>query len=464
MTDNSIALKSLNLLNEDQTPCTIESLFTLETAVRTLIVISAYIDVETIDAIVKFLRKNKDRRAYPTLRIYIDYSASNYTTLPDRADGLRRCAARIAKFCSEDSGIYLVRTGNLFHTKCYLIRGNQSQKLIVGSLNATQNGLSKNEELVLVGQSALDSDSYVSHLAVWLTEKYLPRLNAISDVVAEGDEVYHFPTTMRQLLLDGWLYYERREQDPFRFPLRLPEEILEQDASIHPLLPAKLTDGISVMKLIQAPTGAGGLGKGLPRQGSRRHSWKRYCIETCYGYWSPDYFGEELDRVVMERAKSRLPYFKAARDILNKQQLQLARLFESFAQDLNNRIRESYPELSWEAFDDGILVDAWSEWYARLLKKLGNDEQFDRIVSGLTWTTVPDIWNDPIALEELETSFFNSLKYYWSKCYSKRSSCLPAARIAANLDVDNDMDHDRLRRKIELWAKKHRDRSIFSEE
>ena len=463
MATPSFRLKSLNLLKEDEA-ASIASIFHVAGAVRTVVAISAYVDIATIDAIVDFVRDSRDNRGKPTLKIYTDYSASNYTTLPERNAELQRCTARIAKFCSAASGIYLVRTGSLFHTKLYLIRSNREQKLILGSMNATENGLNKNEELVLVGESGLGSHSQIGQLATWVLDQYLPRLEEVSDRIAKDDEIYHFPTSMRQLLMDGWLYYERREQDPFRFSLRLPEELLDLDSSIHPLLPARLVDGISVMTLMEAPVSSGGLGAKLPAKGSRRQSWKRFCVETCYGHWSPNVFDEDLTDVLEERAKARRPYFETARTILKRKKNELRSLFESFCKDLKRQIDENYPELSWQAFEDGILSKAWVDWYDRLLAKLDNPEQFDRIVSGLTWTAVPDVWNDPVAKDELEASFFDSLKYYWSKSYAKRTSCLPAARIAANLHADRDTTHNQLKKKIETWAKNNRNRSIFSEE
>lgn len=66
-------LQSLNLLKT--APRNIPELLDIDGAIRSILVISAYIDMDTIDAIVKHLHERSDDRTSPELWIYTDYCA-----------------------------------------------------------------------------------------------------------------------------------------------------------------------------------------------------------------------------------------------------------------------------------------------------------------------------------------------------------------------------------------------------
>lgn len=456
-------LQSFNLLKT--APRNIPELLDIDGAIRSIFVISAYIDMDTIDAIVKHLDRRRDDRTSPRLWIYTDYFSSGFTTNAIRRTQIDKFNEKLRrKKFTEDSGLYLINSGSLFHSKCFLIKGNKQQRLILGSMNATQAGLTRNEEIIVNGVSEIDSRSQLASLASWVEDVYLPQLREIAKKATVELEETFSPKNLRQVLLGGWIYYEIKEQDPFRFPLNLPKEIIELKSVIHPLLSARLVDSISVINLIAESVGVGGLGHTFPEQSSSKESWKRHCIETCYGFWSPSVYDDAISEVINSRYDAREPYYSAIREFLTEFKVIVSERFAAFSYSLNNAIKEVNPHAVWEAYDEKTLEPAWDRWYELMLSKLENEEHFRRIVSGIDWATVPDVWNDPIASKEFEDSFLDSLKYHWSKSYRQDTHRVVARAVAKNLNInlqaEIEIPNTKLKSEIERWCKANKGLNI----
>ena len=127
----------------------LNKLFRVDGTVRKIIAISAYTDIETISQLIKLLKKAQDQRGKASLKIFIDRSSSRFSSDEEMKKALLDKNAKIRKAFSDDSGIYLVRLGKLFHSKAYLIEGNVESKVIFGSMNLTQMGINANEEILL---------------------------------------------------------------------------------------------------------------------------------------------------------------------------------------------------------------------------------------------------------------------------------------------------------------------------
>ena len=141
-----VSLKVNNDKNID-----LHHLLNIQGSIRQIIIISAYIDLDVIEELIKYLKKHKDDRAYPTLKIFTDSSSSYFYSNINIKEKYKKLSKKIHKFCSDDSDIFLVRAGKLFHSKCFIIESNTYRKFIIGSLNLTKKGLNENEELILLG-------------------------------------------------------------------------------------------------------------------------------------------------------------------------------------------------------------------------------------------------------------------------------------------------------------------------
>ena len=462
-------MKLVSLIANNDKNIYLHDLLNIKGSIRQIIIISGYIDLDVVEELIDYLEDNHDGRVYPVLKIFTDSSSSCFYSNKNIEEKYKELSKRILKFCSSDSGIFLVRVGKLFHSKCFIIESNNYRKFIIGSLNLTKKGLNENEELILLGTTDIAKKTKILQLTNWIIDDYLQSLEKRSIKVSQNTETRISPLFLRHILLQGNIYYELKENDPFRFKLRLPKELTDVQAQeIHPLLDGSIKDSISIIALITRRQVQGGLGKKLPEKLGSKLSWKKYCIETCYGFWSPSFFINKISEVIEERKKLRKPYYQKVKTIIVEERNNIFEKFKVFIEDLNNYICKNYSDIEWEYYQDKKIHKAWDKWYRNLEKKLNNTEYYDRLVSGITSASVPDVWNDPLSSREFEESFLESIIYYWSKEYSKETKNKIAQVISKNLNLSDDdkknMDIEKLKKLIEEWLQKYEGQEIFNDE
>lgn len=428
-------------------------LMNIDAVIREVVVISAYIDFHLIEELLKTIRRNSDKRGYPKLRVFTDRHASRFFTNKKIHTGMLKITKTIKNNFSEDSGIYLVRYGDLFHSKCLIFKGNAKGRIITGSLNFTQKALTKNEELILVDDFEIGSKQASSRLSDWIESSYLPTLilKDKSDKIEINSKSSITPLNLRQMLLEGNIFYELKEQDPFRFPLKLPDKAKEnKSANLHPFLDSIITDSLSVKKLIEGKEQDAGLDYKLPVLPKDRGSWRRFCVNTCYGYWNPVTHREMINDAIKKRRTKRTPHYDKLKKAFCEKEEELSDAFQIFACALNKELEGK--GFRWDDFSEEQTFIRWNRWYDNLKKKLNNKEFFDRLVIGVWSAETPDLWDDPVSSMEFEDSFLESLIYSWSKVARN------VAKVALknlNLDEPTQMELDTIKLKviIEKWLK-----------
>ena len=80
-----------------------------------------------------------------------------------------------------------------------------------------------------------------------------------------------------------------------------------------------------------------GLGMKLPVMRGIRSFWKRFCIETCYGFWNPDHLKEDLQDTLNNRIKERTPHFEEIKRILHEEDAKIRVCFL----DLCSRLKKT---------------------------------------------------------------------------------------------------------------------------
>lgn len=437
-------------------------LFAYRKKVTKMIAISAYTDIQSLEELIILTDKKAFARQKPSLRFFIDSSSSHFFADENTREELLRLNTRIRSFCDAESGIYLVQLGTLFHSKAYLIEGSDTGKVFFGSLNLTRRGITSNEELVIEDEYKISGNSYGSRLALWVKE-YANDLHHMSVRIDDKKTASQrrSASCMRQMLLEGVIRYELKEQNPFRFTLKLPKNFVSQQANIDPLLDASVADSISLERLITSVSPFG-LEQALPKL-SDRTLWKKFCVETCYGHWNPECLREELAEELSKRRYSREPYYKKVLECIHSNRQQL---LDCFLQ-LRTRI-QSYLVLNgfsgWKYAAEQKAEADWNTWLNRILSKLDNKNYYDRLVLGISSVPTPDVWSDPLSAAEFEESFCDSLIYLWSKEITRETSNVVAQNIASNLNLDDnkkeDLEAAELQARIENWL--HDNRSSIS--
>lgn len=455
-------MELISLKSQDSS-LSFSDIFSISAPIRSVICITAYADIDSIRYLIKYLSKEKDGRGKASLAIYIDKASSRFFSDSQSRRCLLAEQKKIQKRFSDNSGIFLVQFGKLFHSKAYVVEGNSCGKIILGSMNFTQKGMFDNEEILLRGTYKVSGNTVTNRLAKWVRE-YSDKLKERSIQVNDGADG-KYPSCMRQLLLNGSIFYELKEQSPFRFKLNLPSSVLRQEGNIDSLLESNGTDGISIETLISAGRPSG-LGVVLPRDKDKnKASWKKYCVETCYGFWSPCVLKDDLEETLDARKQKRAPYYNEIFKIL-KDKKKRGDIDEKFVL-LCKRIQEYLEKrkiYNWKYAKSEVALAAWNKWYSALLLKIENDGFCDRLISGVGSVPAPDVWSDPMSSAEFEDSFLDSVIYVWSKEYSKETSNVVAQAISYNLGMEDgkaNVSSPELRDSINRWLLDDNETSIF---
>lgn len=409
-----------------------ESIFQLDGKVQSIDVISAYTDTDFINKILDYILENGNKVDKPHFSIYLDYHSSGYSSNHDVRSELNEASKKLANYFDTESGVYLVNEGQLFHSKCIVSQSRTSINLILGSINSTNYGFFKNEEMAICGQATKGGNSIINRLAnqVWAY------MSKISPRKVGSGKFNIKPSSLRQVLLGGEMYYEQKDNNPFNFPLNLPNEIRDINQEINSLLGAKINNSISVELII---TKTQKLNKLLKRKSNSNSSWKKYCIETCYGFWAPTDDREKIKNIIKGKLKVRSPYYKSLFDVIHNHKIDIRNQFSLVAKDIEiyvsqkNLEDESGKKILWRCED---ILTAWDDWYERLEEKLNLEKFCERIIVGVISASVPNVWSDKINAIDFEESFAESLHYYCIK--GQVSSNKHAARSFFNkypLDV-----------------------------
>lgn len=428
-------------------------------------IVSAFFDIESIKQVIGFLETEGSRREKKEFILVVDGIRSGFYSEDGHAKKeLIELNSRIRNICpSIASGIYLARSKSIFHSKGYLFRSSIDGRFIIGSLNFSQNGLKYNEELIL------DDGFYKSSRIANQFDKYVNNLvnnSSQNDVATRridliGDNDKKKASSLREMFLDGRLYYEYKEQDPFSFDLKLPDELRQSTSNLSEYLESKTTNSLDIAKLVE-----GSLSLQLPSLTQSRSKWKKFCVETCYGYWSPNsyYQIEDDDCLSHELAKKkgdREEYYEKLYLALKGNFPRITKEVEGIVEKIRKVLsEEDYSDVRWDYYDDKKLSDSWEKWRYRLEEKMKNTNYTDRLTSGISSTITPDIWEDSLAVRDFEGTFFDSIIYSIRKS-SRRTENWPALAISEIVRMDDVETGEDLKRNLEEILIKDDSESIF---
>lgn len=420
-----------------------EDFFKMRSQIKKISIVTAYIDLKTLDWIFKYANKNKTIK----IEIFVDRYSSKCFSNKKIYDKL----IKVSEKC-KNINIYLVKLGKLFHSKLYYFKSTTKIKIAIGSLNFTYNAFHKNEEILSVYEEKIsDKSEYVQDIQNYIAS--IQKNN--SEIITSKLENNYPKDDLRSLLLDGHIYYESKEQESFSFKLKLPEEFKKLKTNIDASLESKIVDSLTLERLVQESKILKDMK--FPAKDTTRHIWKNNCVETCYGYWSPYYFNKDLQVILQEREDIRKPYFDEIKKILNDNELELEKAFILVWKNINKELKNS----DWEYSKLSDAKKAWKKWRENLINKLDNESFYKRLTVGIIQVSPPDVWTDDIASEEFEDSFIESIIYYWSKENQKTTSNKPAKEIYYNLrrggEFDKDIEPEQLKIAIQEWLTSYSD-------
>lgn len=402
------------------------------------LIISAYTDVDWIEMLLNILSEKTSKKTL--VQFYLDRGASKYRLVKNRLDAL---AYRIRNSFSKNSGIYLVSCDGLFHSKMIYSESLTNIKVVVGSINFTKRAFGDNEEIALVESYYKPKIERPRHRRKRKkTREYRPTiidpmLRYIQNLGRVSIRIPHkFDSnykTLRNRLLDGYLFKRVNEVDPFVFQLNFPKEFLKRlskkndnnDEIIDRLnyyLKDLKENSISIKKILGEKEENE---QGLTKQ--ERSKLKSYSLESSYGFWVPREYYTTIIKSCEKSKKNKEAKLDDSINSLNKT-AQIEKGFETF----KNAIIEKVKPIDKKFLNpsDKKIIDrlqaSWQKWFKKLRKKfcipydnatyseLEKDacqKLKDKLSSNLYGYPMPNIWDDVDAAEEFESSILNSIEY-----------------------------------------------------
>ena len=146
--------------------------------------VSAYYDIDSIKQLIAHIKSRGSKKQKPELFIVIG------TVKKGKKEGLKALQEmEFGKF-KQGSGIRVTNCGSLFHSKGYLMETAQNGMCAIGSMNLTQNGLKKNEEILTYFRYEHSEDplplveSFKKYVKTWRSSNRSKEIGAVS----EGEE------------------------------------------------------------------------------------------------------------------------------------------------------------------------------------------------------------------------------------------------------------------------------------
>lgn len=420
------------------------------------IVVSAYTDCEWIDQIVKYVEENKNKKSVD-FRFYLDCYASKFLILREVKERLIDINKRIRAIDSE-GGIFLVKNFQLFHPKIIITQTEKTYKVIVGSINFTQKAFEKNEEIALVDDFD-DPKNYPYY--TWQIELYLEKLNVVAKNVSEIDESVEY-NSLRSRMMDGVLYWKNNEYKPFSFNLGLSASLLnkiskffnsKENSPLEKYWNRVYPSSLPVSKLFKNNFDKDSKGKQ-----EEKVKWKYLSLETPYGYWVPREYVELVEKSISRQSAKTEKKLKAfCRDIKESEK----EIVTNFNEFYNALMNECGKVKKIDRKDSNAIISMksrWNEWFDRLKKKIGvldeknkspkeieelkrlSDKFLERLYRSYNQESVPDIWNDEIAIQDFEDNIVDCIRFS-SQCKdSKPWIVKQIMRKKEHTDLDDDKE------------------------
>jgi HKD family nuclease len=440
------------------------SLFSFHRA-KKITIVSAYVDYKSISNVVDIC--NQQRNGNILLKIFSDKHSIKklYNKYPEEMKGLFDSIGEL----QEGSGIFSVNYGKLFHTKCYQIDTRATRTLkeriitILGSLNFTQNGFYENEEIlykVSDFKQSNEKDEIHNHIGEYINT--IEQHSATEKCSIENLQKNQRNSNLRDLLLNGYLRNEIRENETLSIDLNIEDEFRRTVSKKHPALEDTTSNVLKIEKLIATDDKLKSLIE-LPEKCTTHSSWKRFCIYTDYGYWSPINFKERIDNEIAKRDKA--SYYKTLVAIIEDYGDALQAAFLRFCTELEPQVGGD----NWKLSNKEVAKEHWDKKYKKLLKKLGKKNFIKRLSNKIDHASVPDLWNDEIASKEFEDSFLEEILYISNKDRYKNEVVKSIKNLFDNVGETNfnkkpTEDLEDLKESLEAALKKTDIEDIFDYE
>lgn len=354
------------------------------------IIISAYYDL----CFLKQLFEKKRKLKFLTMI----FARASSSALPNQVRELCDFQGWLKEKFGRSTTISIkIASGRRFlHTKLYHFRRGKWARTLVGSANATDNGFSRNDELLI---ELHGRDQTIEGYIEW-TDKHASK---VDDSSLDGPETYD---SLQAILRDGFVYFKTYRNIPYTLDCFDNQPAISdkiQKAVVVAPLPFHDEQSAGVLNLLKLLNVGAANDRSDPL---RRVRIVPYTIETCFGYWVPVAFNqrlnESLELAAERRTSELLAYGRQLGDIVDAEIL--TRIRKHYLDQVDSRITAAGAQRLRAtvrlAVEDRVL-----RRIQNLRTLLTSEEQCKRLAKPLSGTAVPEIWEDPRSKGEMVDSF-----------------------------------------------------------
>lgn len=359
-------------------------------------ILGGFYSVDPLIALCKQVRRS--RRSGCKVRIAVGIEAT--AAIPATWADMRRLRDKLLKGGFRDVVVAVVKSSPVhFHTKLFRFLNTTRPVWFVGSANP---GSARHELMVRVAGRHEALSAYVAAVFAKAVDVALPPPTA---------EI----TTLRDFFMSGLLCHKPPAQrlftfDAFRFDAQHHERLAEAlagSSGVSHANPRTQGFGFDLRSPLQFAGDADELDGDGP-SGSRVQT-RPYSIDTVFGWWMPQAYGDYVRSKVAqdEAARERRLAEIGATLRTPEGELSVREAFASHVDTLGDFLEThgidarpvSNRELRFERF------------VTSRTKALSDPATVQRHARSMTLTGMPDIWEDGVAVEEFERSFFEDLAF-----------------------------------------------------
>lgn len=294
----------------------------------------------------------------------------------------------------------------VFHSKLLMIHGHRNQVAYVGSANATMAAMSINEEILLRVPGCAAIEYYAER--IWAASTPLSQLDdrltarSLISFFRTG-ALYFKPTTSLQFTIN-----------PFTDLLATLPDVERTKLGTATIPHADQETGIGAFNLRRA-TGLSDEARDVTDREGMKAGIKPYAVETCLGYWVPRAVDGDLQRMLQKVGEGKRARLLELRRVLEKIGANtLARRYGEYVDAVHRLL------IANDVAFDGFLATsrrnpfdsgAFRAFFEGVLARLQNEDYLGRLCLPFVSSVMPELWDDPRAFFEFESSFFEYLEY-----------------------------------------------------
>jgi hypothetical protein len=294
----------------------------------------------------------------------------------------------------------------IFHTKLLWLRTTRTRRAFIGSANATMAAMTVNEEILVEVEAEGAIESYVER--IWAAATPITeldgRLTARSLVAFfRTGSLYFKPTTTLSTTLNPFADLLSSLSDAERKKLgavNLPHS--DQEA------------GVGAFNLRRA-AGFSDAARDAEDRETSKASIKPYAVETCFGYWVPRAEDDDLQTTLQKVAAGKRARLEELRERLESTGAKaLAIRYGEYVEAVRRLLLDSgvsFGEFLASARRNPFDPGAFSAFLERVLGCLRNDDYLERLCSPFVRGAMPELWDDPLAYSDFDSSFFEYLEF-----------------------------------------------------